>query len=81
MSQAIRFAEQLEDAINAKLYLAPYIAAELRRLHDENKRMRNALQTIANIALLDHGHWAKTIEAEALAAVRSTDNQSHSTRI
>jgi hypothetical protein len=46
------------------------IAAELRRLHEENQMMRNALQTIANIALMDHGHWAKTIEAEALAASR-----------
>jgi hypothetical protein len=31
--------------------------------------MLAALQTIANIALMDNGHWAKTIEAEALAAI------------
>jgi len=31
--------------------------------------MLAALQTIANIALMDKGHWAKTIEAEALAAI------------
>ena len=29
--EALRLAEQLEDPVNAKLYLAPYIAAELRR--------------------------------------------------
>ena len=30
----MRLAEQLEDPVNAKLYLAPYIAAELRRQHN-----------------------------------------------
>lgn len=33
---ALRLAERLEDPVNAKLHLAPYIAAELRRLHAEN---------------------------------------------
>ena len=32
--EALRLAEQLEDPVNAKLYLAPYVAAELRRLHE-----------------------------------------------
>jgi hypothetical protein len=31
-TEAERLADQLEDPVNAKLYLAPYIAAELRRL-------------------------------------------------
>ena len=31
-TEAERLADQLEDPANAKLYLAPYIAAELRRL-------------------------------------------------
>ena len=30
-TEAERLADQLEDPVNAKLYLAPYIAAELRR--------------------------------------------------
>ena len=34
---ALRLAERLEDPVNAKLHLAPYIAAELRRLHAENE--------------------------------------------
>ena len=41
--EALRLAEQLEDPANAKLYLAPYIAAELRRLHEENDLLMNAL--------------------------------------
>lgn len=31
--------------------------------------MLAALRTIAELALMDNGHWAKTIEAEALAAI------------
>jgi len=31
--------------------------------------MYEALQTILNMALMDKGHWAKTIETEALAAL------------
>ena len=46
------------------------IAAELRRLHEENQMMRNALQTIANIALMDHGHWAKTIDEIGIESCR-----------
>lgn len=72
---ALRFADQLEDPVNAKLYLAPYIAAELRRLHEANQAMLAALQTIANITLMDRGHWAKTIEIEALAAIAKAGGQ------
>jgi hypothetical protein len=69
---AARLALYLTDATGSPLgrVKVRLPAAELRRLHDENKRMRTALQTIANIALMDSGHWAKTIEAEALAASR-----------
>lgn len=42
--EAPRLAEQLEDPANAKLYLAPYIAAELRRLHKENERLKQPRQ-------------------------------------
>lgn len=31
--------------------------------------MLNALEIILNIALMDKGHWAKTIEMEAFAAI------------
>lgn len=41
----------------------------IRMLEAENAKLRNALQSIANISLMDTGHWAKTIEAEALAAL------------
>ena len=38
--EALRLAEQLEDPVNAKLYLAPYVADELRRLYAENERLK-----------------------------------------
>ena len=44
--EALRLAAQLEDPVNAKLYLAPYIAAELRQLHAVNQDLLQALQTI-----------------------------------
>lgn len=43
---ALRLAAQLEDPVNSKLYLAPYIAAELRQLHAVNQDLLQALQTI-----------------------------------
>lgn len=42
--EALRLAEQLEDPVNAKMYLAPYIAAELRKLHEANQTMLDALK-------------------------------------
>ncbi len=39
LPEALRLAEQLEDPVNAKLHLAPYIAAELRRLHEQNQEL------------------------------------------
>ena len=41
--EALRLAAQLEDPVNAKLYLAPYIAAELRRLNAANQDLLEAL--------------------------------------
>lgn len=67
--EALRLAAQLEDPTNAKIYLAPYIAAELRRLHALNQDALRALHTILNISLIDNGHWAKTIEREAHEAI------------
>lgn len=67
--EALRLAEQLEDPVNAKLHLAPYIAAELRRLYEVNQDLLKALNTILNICLIDNGHWAKTIEREAHEAI------------
>jgi hypothetical protein len=43
---ALRLAAQLEDPVNAKLYLAPYIATELRQLHAVNQDLLQALQAI-----------------------------------
>ena len=42
--EALRLAERLEDPVNAKLHLAPYIAAELRRLHAENEKLLAVLE-------------------------------------
>ena len=42
--EALRLAAQLEDPVNAKLHLAPYIAAELRRLHALNQELLEALK-------------------------------------
>ena len=42
--EALRLAERLEAPVNAKLHLAPYIAAELRRLHAENEKLLAVLE-------------------------------------
>lgn len=44
-------------------------ANELRRLHEVNQMLLETMQTILNIALMDKGHWAKTIETEAHNAI------------
>ena len=67
--EALRLAALLDDPVNSKIYLAPYIAAELRRLHEANQDLLKALQTILNISLMDSGHWARTIEREAHQAI------------
>ena len=67
--EALRLAALLEDPVNSKIYLAPYIAAELRRLHEVNQDLLKALHTILNISLIDSGHWARTIEREAHQAI------------
>ena len=67
--EALRLAALLDDPVNSKIYLAPYIAAELRRLHEVNQDLLKALQTILNISLMDRGHWARTIEREAHQAI------------
>lgn len=48
--------DEEEDAANARLISAA-------------PQMLEALQTVLNIALMDKGHWAKTIEVEASAAI------------
>lgn len=49
--EALRLAAQLEDPVNAKLYLAPYIAAELRRLHEVNQDLLKALTRTLDITI------------------------------
>jgi hypothetical protein len=71
---ALLLAEKLEQQFplgTAQHYLDGEAAAELRRLHAENEELLSSLQTILNISLMDNGHWAKTIEAEASAAIRA----------
>lgn len=60
--EALRLAAQLEDPMNAKLYLAPYIAAELRRLHAANQDMKEALQFIAHNSV-EGGAFNKAVRA------------------
>lgn len=67
--EALRLAALLDDPVNSKIYLAPYIAVELRRLHEVNQELLKALQTILNMSLMDSGHWARTIEREAHQAI------------
>jgi hypothetical protein len=50
-------------------------ADELRRLYEVNQELLAALQTILNISLMDSGHWAKTIEAEAHAAITKAQGE------
>lgn len=54
--EALRLAAQLEDPVNAKLYLAPYIAAELRRLHAVNQDLLEALQFCAGTSYITDAH-------------------------
>jgi hypothetical protein len=42
--EALRLAALLDDPVNSKIYLAPYIAAELRRLHALNQELLEALK-------------------------------------
>ena len=44
--EALRLAALLDDPVNSKIYLAPYIAAELRRLHEVNQGANDMNQTI-----------------------------------
>ena len=67
--EALRLAALLDDPVNSKIYLAPYIAVELRRLHEVNQELLKALQTILDISLIDDGYWAKVIELEASQAI------------
>jgi len=48
--EALRLAEQLEDPVNAKLYLAPYVAAELRRLHAVNAELLHFAKAVVRYA-------------------------------
>jgi len=50
-AEAERLADQLEDPVNAKLYLAPYIAAELRRLVSFNNDLMD------EVARLQKREW------------------------
>jgi len=65
----LALAGRIEEAQGKPIAIDPQAAAELRRLHVLNQELLEALQTILNISLMDKGHWAKTIEAEAHAAI------------
>ena len=57
--EALRLAALLDDPVNSTIYLAPYIAAELRRLHEVNQAMQTALQFIVDNSV-DGGTFNKT---------------------
>ena len=69
--EALRLADELENDewIAHTKQWRDEAATELRRLHETNQELLRALQTILNTSLMDKGHWAKTIEAEAHAAI------------
>lgn len=67
--EALRLADELERWLLVAANTRLEAAAELRRLHEVNQELVKALQTILNTSLMDKGHWAKTIEAEAHAAI------------
>lgn len=48
---------------------ADELEQERKRLHALNQELLEALQAILNISLMDNGHWAKNIEAEAHNAI------------
>ena len=47
--EALRLAALLEDPVNSKIYLAPYIAAELRRLHEVTQGANDMRTTLYNL--------------------------------
>lgn len=65
--RAVRLAGELKIGLTQNMSEA---ADELTRLHKNNDELVKTLQTIINIALVDDGRWAKTIEKEATAAIQ-----------
>jgi hypothetical protein len=55
-AEAERLADQLEDPVNAKLYLAPYIAAELRRLVSLNKDLMDEVARLQKVEDADRAY-------------------------
>jgi len=67
-SNATRLADALMEVVVLDKHMMD-AAAELRRLHEVNAELVNTLISILNMALMDKGHWAKTIEQEAHTAI------------
>jgi hypothetical protein len=63
----------VEGEVEVARVVGPYRPLTIRqgqaRMFAAAPDMLAALRTIAHIALMDQGQWAKTIEAEALAAI------------
>lgn len=71
--EALRLAAQLEDPVNAKLYLAPYIAAELRRLHAVNQDLLASVVELLNCIQPDRD-WHEAKRARATIAKATREN-------
>jgi hypothetical protein len=84
-TEAERLADQLEDPVNAKLYLAPYIAAELRRLVSLNNDLMDEVARLTKAVADEREACAKLCDAfqargvgmqpaECAGAIRSRGN-------
>ena len=67
-AEAERLADQLEDPVNAKLYLAPYIAAELRRLVSFNQQLMD------EVARLQKREWVGLTDEQVIKTFNAICN-------
>lgn len=60
---------RLHEAHDWQYTMAGERLRRIEKLEALNQELIKSLQTIAHIALMDTGHWAKTVETEALEAL------------
>jgi len=65
-TEAERLADQLEDPVNAKLYLAPYIAAELRRLVSFNQQLMDEVARLQKAVADEREACAKVCDTHTV---------------
>lgn len=69
MNRADAELRRLHEAHDWQYKMAGERLRRIEKLEALNQELVKSLQTIAHISLMDKGHWAKTIETEALEAL------------